>query len=1313
MDGAGGGGGGSIGRRSTFSVFNPGSQLSIGSATSNGAGSAAQQGATGAAGPFIPTRRSSLSSSSGALAGRDARRMPVVSLRQEKTGSLKRGAGGSGAVGPLHIPKRIASTKRKSVSGSQKQPPGAVNRAFDAPYFGTAYANTAAALPSASSHGMSAGQAVYSRVVPREQRHSVIAELNGDAASAITPPDSGTTTPISSSASYPSTDDLLDAGDMRLFEQPGTAAALSNEDWLAQSPDRGFVRVHTSDGSYTGAERCTLETTAGELAERIGSKWLFVFNSSGMVRRLGGNERPLHIQVRKLTEMGYEGVRLQRRGLSAETDHCISFYDGKPVNYVREDQVYLPSLVRIKQKAWHSMWRRRYCCICGNRLFLYSNETGKGKPSKIEVLTNARAVQHRDKTHEHCLSLTVQVTADTPERSYLISFDSWSEHDQWMRLLPRLSQQREHEVDLSGCSLEALPDVLLYDDNVHILNLTRNYIRSRPIKPQNMHHQPATIRSLRAMKDLKHPFLHSSIESALPKSGWLDDLLRFRHLRSLTLADNCLETVPTVLYVIITLRELNLAVNDLKEIPPGIGALRGLQVLHLFSNKLSDLPRDLVQLQQLTTLSIGFNRFKVIPDVVHQLTRLRKFVIAGNSFGTSIWTDLGKIGNLEALDARLVPVMEAMQDAMLTTKLTYVDLDNTGIRSLYLPKAGVIASMNCCHNKLSTLPMFYPTLVSVLANCNRIEELRMSPKPTNLTRLLLSRNQLKEIPEDLCDLSKLQILDVSHNHLTKLPARIFWNMPCLRGVDASFNRLQSLPERIDNCQMARLNLHGNRIRELPIAFLMRANMLIALNLSSNLLTGLPPIGPAHEIYHMEELALTNNSLNEQCFATIAGYKKLKILHLAMNQIRQLPIKCIHELLELQELTVSRNLLTQLPIQSLAKLPKLERIMAHSNQITELGDFRKVRKLVRLDVSCNDLTTIDHVTSIISSLHGLDLSANRNLNLTTGVPTALKGLPRVVIEEIPNAEDYLAEVGRHVDYQGIPAHGLWTHGSAEASGNRGKHCAGQVKSQAFRNGREGLYGVFNSGQNVQIPHFLRQNLASIVLEEFTNQQQFGSGSKPLNYLKEAFLTAHSRLGPMVRKGGASLAICHIYCLSGATASSVAARRSGVLNYRLNVANVGHVQAVLSRAGSAMTLTQLHTTEDSAEERTRVTRVGGFITPEGKVNGLLSATRVIGTASLNPYIIPEPSLLSIELAAEDELLIIGCAGLWLHVTHQDAVAMARECSSASQAAKALRDLAQAYGSQGNISIVVVFFNQTMLSGRGRSSSGASYTESPRLR
>lgn len=319
-------------RRSTFSAGT--SQHSLASSSSSsGSVSAGSSGATG--GPsgavFFP-RRSSFATS-GASAARDVRPGPLaLSSQAQKSSSLKRGS--------LQIPKRAASQRSKSKSAAAAAAVSAAtssrSKIYDTPpYFSAGLSNTAASLPVAATQGLQDGRAFYDSALlsaeqttfsPPEETKTGDFGLTG----AVTPPDSGTATPTSSSASGPSSDDLLDVRAMQFFEQsPDEDAALPDDDWLARSSDRGFVRVLTSDGSYSGSERCLLETTASELADRIGSKWLFVCDSSGSVRRLAGGEKPLVLQVEKLREMGYEGSRLQQYGQTVEAGHCIRFYDGK------------------------------------------------------------------------------------------------------------------------------------------------------------------------------------------------------------------------------------------------------------------------------------------------------------------------------------------------------------------------------------------------------------------------------------------------------------------------------------------------------------------------------------------------------------------------------------------------------------------------------------------------------------------------------------------------------------------------------------------------------------------------------------------------------------------------------------------------------------------------------------------------------------------------------------------------------------------------------------------------------------------------
>lgn len=75
-------------------------------------------------------------------------------------------------------------------------------------------------------------------------------------------------------------------------------------------------------------------------------------------------------------------------------------------------------------------------------------------------------------------------------------------------------------------------------------------------------------------------------------------------------------------------------------------------------------------------------------------------------------------------------------------------------------------------------------------------------------------------------------------------------------------------------------------------------------------------------------------------------------------------------------------------------------------------------------------------------------------------------------------------------------------------------------------------------------------------------------------------------------------------SGCTA--VVALRHGRTLY---VANAGDSRCVLSRAGEAIEMSFDHKPEDT-EEYSRITKAGGRVTLDGRVNGGLNLSRAIG-------------------------------------------------------------------------------------------------------
>lgn len=71
-----------------------------------------------------------------------------------------------------------------------------------------------------------------------------------------------------------------------------------------------------------------------------------------------------------------------------------------------------------------------------------------------------------------------------------------------------------------------------------------------------------------------------------------------------------------------------------------------------------------------------------------------------------------------------------------------------------------------------------------------LQTITMETLSKNLVTLDVSRNALKELPEDLCDLPALKEINASRNFLTHLPARVFWHMRSLVKLNVSANQIK-------------------------------------------------------------------------------------------------------------------------------------------------------------------------------------------------------------------------------------------------------------------------------------------------------------------------------------------------------------------------------------------------------------------------------------------------------------------------------------------------------------------------------------------
>ncbi|PIN14645.1 Serine/threonine protein phosphatase [Handroanthus impetiginosus] len=166
---------------------------------------------------------------------------------------------------------------------------------------------------------------------------------------------------------------------------------------------------------------------------------------------------------------------------------------------------------------------------------------------------------------------------------------------------------------------------------------------------------------------------------------------------------------------------------------------------------------------------------------------------------------------------------------------------------------------------------------------------------------------------------------------------------------------------------------------------------------------------------------------------------------------------------------------------------------------------------------------------------------------------------------------------------------------------------------------------------------------------------------------------------------------------------------VCSSHIIVANCGDSRAVLYRGKEAVPLSVDHK-PNREDEYARIEALGGKVIQWNghRVFGVLAMSRSIGDRYLKPWIIPEPEVVFMPRAREDDCLVLASDGLWDVMTNEEACEVARKRillwhkkngtnplpdrgqgvdPAAQAAAEYLSNLAIQKGSKDNISIIVV--------------------------
>lgn len=302
--------------------------------------------------------------------------------------------------------------------------------------------------------------------------------------------------------------------------------------------------------------------------------------------------------------------------------------------------------------------------------------------------------------------------------------------------IPTLLRKFRNEEKLSIKEKMALIAYPKLAENIELLNLADARLRALP---DCIHH----LTSLREL-DLR-----------INKIGHFpSSIAKIQSLEKLFLDNNHLSFFPEVITQNRNLQELRLATNKLSTLPPSIAKLQQLRYLDLSKNRLFQLPNEFSSLEQLEELFLDNNKLNKLPKDIGNLSKLKML---------NMWGWKHKIRELPESFQRL----QNLEQLFLSSSESIKNLSllgacrNLKILNLGLSKTKELSNEIGSLNKLMRLSIYGSDspMTSLPSSIGALREL------TSL--YLYDNHNLKELPETLVNLSKLELLIVVGHSIPK------------------------------------------------------------------------------------------------------------------------------------------------------------------------------------------------------------------------------------------------------------------------------------------------------------------------------------------------------------------------------------------------------------------------------------------------------------------------------------------------------------------------------------------------------------------
>lgn len=860
----------------------------------------------------------------------------------------------------------------------------------------------------------------------------------------------------------------------------------------------------------------------------------------------------------------------------------------------------------------------------------------------------------------------------------------------------------------------------------HIISLEHLNISGNRLTDLNQLDSLTGLRTLRA--------INNRLES-IPESF----ATCFTHLTTLFISNNSFTKFPMVICDITTLAYLDISFNKIQMFPDEIGQLTNLIGLFAIANRITgSLPSTFVNLAKLQELDIRQNLITDL-DVVSHLPRLEILLVDYNS--TSIvnfelkslkqikmyknhltqfnLTSIGDGGNcLSELNLSNCKLSSLPEDLFNNTQgLERLVLDSNTLNAIPSSIGALkrLVKLSIQNNNLETLPSEIGQLSELKALDAQKNNLKLLPKEiwlcASLQTLNCSSNLLEAFPEPFSAMTtpstplasanagaELSECDDDDSLMTMLPATLNAGQGSIKRLDrlldystlpksSNFNASSPITPNPPSSSSASTPSSEHPLHP-------TSTPAPAPNFNPPSFFASPRNHPPPLSLSLRQLFLGDNRLTDDIWSPLSLFLELRTLNLSFNDLYEVPPDGLcHQ--HLYELYLSGNQLTSLPADDIEKLQYMRVLAVNGNKLQTLpAEIGKLRKLLVLDVGNNVLKynianwPYDWNWNWNLGLKYLNLSGNKRLEIQKTHPdpnnpkdkdlsdfsalTKLRmlGLMDITILGVSIPEEFH---DRRVRTSPSEVNSM-SYGVADWLGPSDHLSTWDLVMPRFRSKEdECIFALFDGSKHPKSGCRLTKQLNDMLTTQFTKELgSIKSDDTIVSAVRRVFLGLEQSLGAsnVDKNSGASAVVCYI---------------SGT---KLYVANVGDALAVISRNnGQAFEITQKHIPLNPSEV-SRIRAAGGHVSNSGLLSNELNVSRSFGHFHLIPVVNCNPFVSTIDLAENDEFVIMASRGLWDKMTYQTAVDIARtEKDDLMAAAQKLRDFAITYGATDNLMVMVI--------------------------